>query len=227
MQEQINERIKNDQITPCKYSLWNSVVFLTSKKNGKWRLVMDARPINVNSLPDSFELPKINNILDKMGNCKLFSSFDYTSSFNAIELEEESQPITAFTFNGERYMWSRMIMGHKTSSSQFSRMTTQLFSKIPFENLIFYIDDLLVGSSDDPEEHMRRLEFVLKRLSWAGLKLNPKKTFIFQREVSFVGHKLSSKGVRIDPDRIKAIVELSPPKTVKQLQSKDRNVESL
>ena len=219
MQEQIDERIKNDQITSCPYSLWNSIIFLTSKKNGSKRLVTDARNINVMSLPDNFQLPRIANILDTMGNCKLFSSFDFTSSFNSIELDEESQPITAFTFRGNHYMWKRMIMGHVNSSSQFSRMMAQLFSKIPFPNLICYVDDLLVASPDDPIEHLKRLEFVFKRLSWSGLKLNPRKTSICAKSVSFVGHKLSGDGVSIDPNKVKAIVELDPPKTVKQLQS--------
>ena len=238
MEEQINKRMKNGQIEYCPHSYWNTNVFLVSKKgknvdscgnsnsnNSKnsnsgnsWRIVQDARPVNVMSLPDSFEAKKINHLLDSMGNCRIFSSFDFTSSFNNLELTEESKHITAFTYNGRQYQWNRMIMGHLASSSQWSRMFSQLFARVPFENLEFYIDDLLVASRDE-QEHIRRLEFVLKRLSWAGLKLNGRKTKFARAETTFCGHKLSRDGVRVDPDKLKPILNLQAPSSVKKLQS--------
>ena len=238
MEEQINKRMKNGQIEYCPHSYWNTNIFLVSKKgnnvdshrnsnsnNSKssksgnsWRVVQDARPVNVMSLPDSFEAKKINNLLDSMGNCRIFSSFDFTSSFNNLELTEESKHITAFTYNSRQYQWTRMIMGHLASSSQWSRMFSQLFARVPFENLEFYIDDLLVASRDE-QEHIRRLEFVLKRLSWAGLKLNGRKTKFARAETTFCGHRLSRNGIKVDPDKLKPILNLQAPSSVKKLQS--------
>ena len=221
MEEQIRRRMENGQIEYCPHSYWNTCVFLVAKKgkiSNNWRIVQDARPINVMSLPDSFEAKKINSLLDSMGNCRIFSNFDFTSSFNNLELTEESKNITAFTYNGRQYQWTRMIMGHLASSSQWSRMFSQLFARVPFAGLEFYIDDLILGSHDE-QEHIRRLEFVLKRLSWAGLKLNSRKTKIGRTEITFCGHKLSHDGVKVDPDKLKPILNLQAPSSVKKLQS--------
>ena len=222
MEEQINKRMENGHIEYCPHSYWNTNLFLVAKKGNNsgnnWRMVQDARPINVMSLPDSFEAKKINSLLDSMGNCRIFSNFDFTSSFNNLELTDESKNITAFTYNGRQYQWNRMIMGHLASSSQWSRMFSQLFARVPFQGLEFYIDDLILGSLGE-KEHVKRLEFVLKRLSWAGLKLNGRKTKLARAETTFCGHKLSSEGVRVDPDKLKPILDLQPPTSVKKLQS--------
>ena len=223
MDEEIDKKLKAGHITPCPYSMWNSMVFLTEKRKNatandiSYRFVQDARALNAQCIQDSYHIPNINHILDNMTECQYLSSFDFTSSFTQIPLDKSSQPLTAFSYKNQRYMWTRMIMGHVSSSAEFSRMISQLYSKVPFQNLIFYIDDLLMGSKT-VEEHFKRLEFVLERLSWANLKLSPKKTKLFCDEVTFVGYKLSREGLKICEDKIKAIVELKPPDNLRSLQ---------
>ena len=217
MDEEINNLIKSGQITKCNYSLWNSAVFLVRKPNGTLRYVQDCRALNKECLQDNYELPKINTILDGMANSTYFSSFDFTSSFTQLGLQESSQPLTAFTYKSNRFQWTRLVQGQTSSSSEFSRCMAQLFSKLPFRALVVYIDDILMGSQT-AEEHLKRLRFILDRLSWGNLKLSPKKTYLFRREIKFLGHKLSSEGLRIDEDKIKAVQTLQPPTSVKQLQ---------
>lgn len=219
----LNEEIANlekaGQISPCRYSLFNSALFAVPKSSGKgYRYVLDARAINSQIVRDSYELPKIRNILDKITECKYWSSFDLTSSFTQIGLEENSRHITAFSHNGKRYMFNRMIQGQTNSSAEFSRCLTHLFETIPFEDcLLIYIDDMLL-SSNSISEHLQRLEIILQRLEWGNLKLSPRKTHLFQKEVKFVGHKLSRNGLTIDENKVKAITQLPAPTNVKQTQ---------
>jgi transposase InsO family protein len=217
LEEEITKLENSGQITPCRYSLWNSAVFAVAKSDHSHRFVVDARALNSQCLQDNFELPKINNILDNIPECNWLSSFDFSSSFTQIGLEQQSRPLTAFTFNGQRKMWTRMVQGQTSSSAEFSRAMTHLFSKVPFSSLILYIDDLLVGSNDI-DEHMRRIRFILDRLTFGNLKLSPRKTHLFQREVLFLGHKLSRKGLRIDENKIKSIRQLATPNNVKGVQ---------
>ena len=217
MDKEIYNLEKSGQITKCNYSLWNSAVFLVGKSNGSYRFVQDARALNKQCLQDNFELPKINTILDGMTDCNYLSSFDFTSSFTQIGLEESSQPLTAFSYNGNRYQWNRLVMGQTSSSSQFSRCMAHLFSRVPFKSLLCYIDDILMGSKT-VAEHLKRLRFIFDRLSWGNLKLSPKKTFLMRREIKFLGHILSRDGLKIDDAKVKAIQALCPPTTVKQLQ---------
>lgn len=222
MQPQFEEEIENlkksGQISPCKYSLWNSAVFGVQKPNGKGiRFVVDARAINSQIVRDCYELPKISNLIDKISECQYWSSLDMTSSFTQIELRPEDRHITAFTYNDKRYVWNRMIQGQSNSSAEFSRALSLLFNKIPFNCLLIYIDDILL-SSNTIESHLKRLRIVFQRLEWGNLKLSPMKTNLLQKEVSFLGFKLTSEGLQIDPKKAQSIKSLPQPTSVKHVQ---------
>ena len=174
--------------------------------------------VNKQCIQDNFQITNIGTILNKMTEANYLSTFDFTSSFNQLGLEESSQPLTAFSFDGNRYQWTRMVQGHKNSSSQFSRCMAQIFSNVPFStSFLFYIDDCLL-SSKNIDEHLKRLRFIFERLSWGNLKLSPTKTKLLQKEVTWLGYKLSSDGIRIEDNKVKAILSLPPPDTVKRIQ---------
>ena len=88
MEQYLDQEIENlqnsGQISPCKYSLWNTVIFMVKKPNGENRLVVDARAINSEIISDLYPLPKINHIFDKMTENCYWSSFDLPSSFAPI-----------------------------------------------------------------------------------------------------------------------------------------------
>ena len=218
MEKYIEKLEKSGQISKCRFSMWNLPVFMILKSNGKsHRFLVDARALNSQVIKDNYELPRINNILDKMTESKYWSNFDLTSSFTQIGLQREARPFCAFTFNNKRYMFNRLIQGAINSSAEFSRCMSQLFSNTPFSSLCFFIDDLLM-SSNTVEEHLRRLRFIFQRLEWGNLKCSPEKTKLMAREVTFVGHTLSEKGLQISDDKIKAISQLPAPVNVKTLQ---------
>ena len=121
LQKNMSEEIENMEraglIKRTKFSLWNSAVMLVSKGNGQHRFVQDCRALNTQCLQDNYQITNISTILDKMTECNYLSSLDFTSSFNQLGLEESSQPLTSFTVDGNRYQWTRLVQGHKSSSS--------------------------------------------------------------------------------------------------------------
>ena len=199
------------------YSKWNLPVFLVPKKLGKYRFVCDSRMLNRVSQPDPYELPNISHLLDKLSETKYLSTLDLHQSYFQVGLHPESQPYTAFTYNGKRYQFLRMLQGHKTSSAQFSRLMSQLFSKVPFQNFLHFVDDLLVGANT-VQTHIARLDYILNKLCEANLKLSPEKCKLFRDRVNYLGLTISSKGVEIDEDRVKAIKSLKVPSTIKETQ---------
>ena len=88
----------------------------------------------------------------------------------------------------------------------------------PQSGLLVYMDACICCSSTW-EGHLRLLENMFKALQATGLTRKPSKVQVGSREVKHVGHKLSADGIRIDEDRIKAIVDLLRPKTIRELQS--------
>ena len=66
---------------------------------------------------------------------------------------------------------------------------------------------------------MRHLACVFGRLREAKLRLNPEKCTFIARELKLLGFIVSGKTVKMDPEKIKSIVERLPPKNVKDVQS--------
>ena len=107
-------------------------------------------------------------------------------------------------------------MGHKNSSSIFSRVMAKLLATVPIEQLIFFIDDLFL-SSKTVGSHLDRLEILLKRLLQANLKLTPKKCELLKKKATFVGVSVSEKGIEITDDRVKDLLDLPVPTTAKRV----------
>jgi len=81
-----------------------------------------------------------------------------------------------------------------------------------------YLDDIVVFSKTF-EEHLHNLKEVCVRLKSAGLKLHPSKCKLFQKEVSFLGHRISEDGVSTDDDKTNAVKNWPVPKNVKEVRS--------
>ena len=114
-------------------------------------------------------------------------------------------------------MFTRLIMGHKTASAQFSRMIAKLFSDSKFRNFLYFVDDIFI-SSNTVASHFEKLEYLLKKFSKANLKLSPTKCCLMRNNVKYLGMTIDSRGISIDEDRIKAVKNLQPPKNIRQLQ---------
>ena len=71
------------------------------------------------------------------------------ASFHQVPYDEGSKPITAFSYKGRRFNFARLIMGHCSSSSIFTRVLYRLMEHVPIEHLVYFLDDLLLGSRDE------------------------------------------------------------------------------
>ena len=200
-------------------SPWNSPTMLV-KKNGSndYRVVQDGRYLNSCTVPDTYEMANVRNVIDNLQDCKYLSTMDITTSFNQILLDEGSRYLTAFQHNNIQYVFNRMTMGSRNSSAKFCRMISKLLGQVPFSSILAFVDDILAGS-ETFESHLERLEFIFMKLRSANLKLKPGKCFFFRKEISFLGFTISKEGVKIDQSRIQPILDLKPPTNVKGVQS--------
>lgn len=213
--KQVQEMLRNDIIEPS-VSEYNSPVLLVPKKstNGKkaWRLCIDFRCVNKVLVADKFPLPRIDDILDQLGRAKWFSVVDLMSGFHQIPLNETSRDITSFSVDSGSFRFTRLPFGLSVSPNSFQRMMSLAFAGITPEKAFLYMDDLIViGCSE--KHHLKNLRDVFSTCRKYCLKLNPQKCNFFRKEVTFLGHKITDKGILPDESKYEIINNYPIPLT--------------
>jgi hypothetical protein len=105
--------------------------------------------------------------------------------------------------------------GLATGAQVLSRPLYRVFQDIKFEFVYHYLDDVVY--SKDFEENLKHVNTVFERLTKAGLTVKPQKVFFATKEISFLGHMVSQSGVKIDPERTRAISQFPAPRDAKSI----------
>ncbi|XP_067634016.1 uncharacterized protein [Eurosta solidaginis] len=214
---EIDELLAKGCIEPSR-SPHSAPIVLARKTSGKWRLCVDYRQLNARSVPDAYPLPRIQHILDKLRRAKYISSLDLKHDYWQIPLKPDSRPYTAFTVPGRGlFQWRVMPFGLHSALAMFQRALDQVIGPEMEPHAFAYIDEIIVIGSTF-EEHIQNLREVLLRLQCANLRINTEKCDFFKKELHYLGHAVSDKGIHTDPEKVPAIQELKPPTNVKEVR---------
>ena len=157
--------------------------------------------------------------IDTVAGAKFITVCDLQSAYHQIPVAEAEQDKTAFVTQNGKWVFKRLPFGIANAPFLFSTMMSLAFSHFgPKSGLLVYMDDCICCSSTW-EGHLTLLENTFKAIQAAGLTLKPSKVQFGPKEVKYLGHILSSDGIRIGDDRIKAIIDLPKPTNIKQLRS--------
>ncbi|XP_049332090.1 uncharacterized protein LOC111196705 [Astyanax mexicanus] len=199
-------------------SSFSSPIVVVRKKNGEVRLCVDYRKLNLQTVKDAYALPHLEETFSVLTGSKWFSVLDLKSGYYQIELEEADKHKTAFVCPLGFWEWNRMPQGITNAPSTFQRLMEKCMSDLNLREVIVFLDDLIIFS-ETLEEHEERLFKVLQRLKEYGLKLSPEKCKFFQKSVRYLGHIVSSDGVKTDPEKIAVLKNWPSPKNLKELRS--------
>ena len=201
------------------HSLWVSAVVLVQKKDGGLRFCIDLRKLNDGTIKDAYSLPQIDKTLDSLKGSQWFSSLKLKSGYWQVKMDEESKPLTAFTVGLLGfYECKRMPFGLTNTPATFQRLMETCLGDLNLHWCIIYLDDIVIFSKD-PASHLKRLEVVFWKLEEAGLKLKPSKCELFWRQLAYLGHVISAKGVATDEGKIEAIKNWPTPTNITEVQS--------
>lgn len=222
VESQITKMLRDGIIRPS-YSPWSSPIWIVPKKSDasgkvKWRLVVDYRKLNDQTIDDRYPLPNITEILDKLGRCNYFTTLDLASGFHQIEVNPTDIPKTAFTVDFGHYEYVRMPFGLKNAPSTFQRVMDNVLQGLQGKSCLCYMDDIVIFSSS-LQEHISNLKQVFLRLKSANLKVQLDKSEFLHKELAFLGHIISEDGIKPNPEKIKSVKNFPLPKTEKQIKS--------
>lgn len=208
----------NGRIEPSK-SPYSSPIVLARKKNNEWRLCVDYRQINENSIRDAYPISQINSILEKLRNSKFFSTIDLRHGYWQIPMAPESKPFTAFTVPGRGlFQWCVMPFGLHSAPATFQRALDTVISPELDSFAFAYLDDIVVLGRT-LEEHLKNLRVVFDHLIAANLSINKEKCSFARKQIRYLGHVISESGIHTDPEKVNAVAVLPAPTTVKELRS--------
>ena len=197
VKEYIDTNLNNSVICPS-ISPYASAKVIAQKSCGKIRVCLDFRALNAKTIKDAYPLPRIEESLESLNGAKYFSSIDLAHGFLQCALDEADMHKTAFRAGaGGLYEYTRLPMGLCNAPATFSRLMQACLEDQNMKILVVYLDDILVlGKTFN--EMMDRLELVFSRLQKFALKIKPEKCHLFQEEVNYLGHVVSSSGISTD-----------------------------
>ena len=190
------------------------------KKDGSTRTCIDLRKCNLHTRFDAFPLARIDDSLDMLGKAKYMSTLDNSSAFWSIMLHPDSKPYTEFGTRGlGQFQFKRMCFGLKNATTTYARALTHVLRGLIWKKCVLYCDDSVLWG-EDFDDHMDSLHQVLKRYSIHNVNIKIEKCHFACRKTEFVGHEVEvGKGVRVDPKKVKAMLEMGTPSTVAELKS--------
>lgn len=199
-------------------SPFNAPVLFVKKKDGSMRMCLDYRALNDQTIKDRFPLPRIDDLLDQLGNAKVFSKLDLMSGYYQMRINDEDITKTAFSTPTNHYEWIVMPFGLTSAPATFQKLMNRVLKEFLDKFVLVYLDDILIYS-ESVEQHQKHIEAVLQKLKEHQLIAKRKKCQFFLKRLRFLGFVLSADGVSTDPEKIKTIEEWPTPRTDKDMMS--------
>jgi hypothetical protein len=196
-------------------SEWAAPIVIVKKKDGTIRLCVDYRPFNVATRVNAYPMPRIDDLIDRVGQTRFISTLDLTKGYWQILVMERDQPKTAFTTPFGLYQFKRMPFGLMGAPATFQRVMDQVLNGLQ-DFTSAYLDDLIVFSTTW-EHHVQHVDLVLNKLEEAGLTAKPVKCQFGMRRCSYLGHVVGAGEVRMEQGKVEAVREMKPPKTKKDV----------
>ena len=133
-------------------------------------------------------------------------------------MDEANQENTSFITSQSLFCYMVMPFGLKNAGATYQRLVNHMFCPQIGRNVEVYVDGMLVKSLDEGS-HSDNFQETCETLRRYKMKLNPSKCAFGVSSGKFLGFMVSQRGIEANPDKIQAILDMEPPKNIKEVQS--------
>ena len=188
-----------------------------AKNGGKWQVCVDYTNLNDVYPKNSFSLPRMDQIVDSTARHGMLSFLDAFSGYYQIPMYQPYEEKTAFITPHGLYCYRVMPFGLKNVGATYQRLMTKIFKPLIGHTIEVYIDDIMVKSRTRGE-HTWHLEETFRLIKAYNMKQNPAKCAFGDSTNKFLGFMVTQRGIEVNPNQIKVVMETFPPSSKKKLQ---------
>lgn len=214
LEELIKQLLDSNVIQPS-VSPFSSPAILVKKKDGSWRLCIDYRHLNAQTVKNKFPIPVIEDLLDELHGARYFSKIDLRSGYHQICMHPADIFKTAFSTHMGHFEYIVMPFGLTNAPATFQALMNRILSPYLRKFVLVFFDDILIFSQSI-EDHAHHVQLVLQLLRKYNLFAKPSKCTFGQQHVEYLGYIISEQGVATDPAKIVAVQQWPSPLNVTQ-----------
>ncbi|GKV43753.1 hypothetical protein SLEP1_g51005 [Rubroshorea leprosula] len=183
------------------------------------RVCVDFRDLNLATPKDEYPMPITDLLVDGVARHKILSFMDGHSGYNQIFIVNADVPKTVFRCPGAvgTFEWVVMPFGLKNAGATYQRAMNAIFHDMIGKFMEIYIDDVVVKSNGEAD-HLVYLRKSFERMRQHGLKMNPLKCAFGVSASNFLGYLVHERGLEVDKNKTRAVIEAKPPLNKKELQ---------
>jgi len=195
-----------------------SPVFFVGKKDSGKHMVMDYHRINKQTVKNNYPLPLITDLVNSMGNKKLFTKMDLQWGYNNVHIKEGDEWKVAFTTHVGSFEPVVMFFGITNLLAMFQEMMNEIMRDLINEGkVVVFVDDVLVGT-DGEEGYDKIVAEVLKRLEENDLYVKPEKYSWKTNKVNFLGVVMGQGKIEIEEDKVAGVLNWPTPRIVRDVR---------
>ncbi len=159
----------------------------------------------------------MSSAFERLQGASIFTKLDLRNAYHLVRIREGDEWKTAFNTPRGHFEYLVMPFGLSNSPAVFQALVNDVLRDMVDQFIYVYLDDILIFSSS-LQEHVQHVRRVLQRLLENGLFVKAEKCAFHAQSVPFLGFIVSPEGVRMDPDKVKAVVSWPTPDSRKALQ---------
>jgi len=217
VKEYLNENLSKSYITSSQTSYSSSVLFAL-KANDDLRFCVDYRKLNVIIKRNRYSLSLIDEMIDKIIDCKHLTRLNIISTFNKLRMHLDSENYTTFIIALEVYKFKMLSFKLTNDSTSFQQYMNDVLWDFLNDFCQAYLDDILIYSKTQ-KKHRQHVRLILDRLQDADLQIDIRKCEFDVEETVFLKIIVSEQDLRMNSIKMKVIVNWATSINLKEMQS--------